>query len=175
MAMVLYPLLARALHLPPALAGLFIGGTIHDVAQVVGAGYMMGNETGDVATVVKLFRVSMLALVVITFAAGFKRARERADLERLDGCEAPRQPLVPWFLWLFLAMVAFNSVGAISPSMQTGLNTVSRASLVMAIAALGMKTSFAQLARVGWQPVALILVETLWLAAFVLAYALLRG
>jgi uncharacterized membrane protein YadS len=41
----------------------------------------------------------------------------------------------------------------------------------MAIAALGIKTSFAQLARAGWRPFALILVETLWLAAFVLACA----
>jgi len=61
-AMLLYPLLAHALHLPPALAGLFLGGAIHDVAQVVGAGYLMGQETGDAATIVKLFRVSMLAL-----------------------------------------------------------------------------------------------------------------
>ncbi|WP_373791912.1 YeiH family protein, partial [Delftia acidovorans] len=64
-AMVLYPLVARALHLPPELAGLFIGGTIHDVAQVVGAGYTIDQATGDYATIVKLFRVSMLAVVVV--------------------------------------------------------------------------------------------------------------
>ncbi|HMZ01156.1 MAG TPA: putative sulfate exporter family transporter, partial [Burkholderiaceae bacterium] len=58
LAMVAYPLIAKVLHLPPELAGLFLGGTIHDVAQVVGAGYMLNHETGDYATIVKLFRVS---------------------------------------------------------------------------------------------------------------------
>jgi uncharacterized integral membrane protein (TIGR00698 family) len=64
-AMVVYPLIATLLSLPPELAGLFLGGTIHDVAQVVGAGYILGQHTGDVATVVKLFRVAMLAIVVV--------------------------------------------------------------------------------------------------------------
>ncbi|MBC7715677.1 MAG: putative sulfate exporter family transporter, partial [Pseudorhodobacter sp.] len=65
LAMVLYPFISRALNLPPELAGFFIGATIHDVAQVVGAGYMISNQAGDVATIVKLFRVSMLAVVVM--------------------------------------------------------------------------------------------------------------
>ena len=174
LAMVLYPLLAKALNLPPALAGLFIGGTIHDVAQVVGAGYTLGTETGDIATVVKLFRVAMLALVVVVVASAFKRAREQAEAERAGGLAATKQPLVPWFLWLFVAMVALNSVGAMPSALQQALNAVSRASLVVAIAALGMKTSFMQLARAGWRPLVLILVETVWLAVLVLACALLR-
>ena len=70
-AMVFYPLIAVALKLPPELAGLFLGGTIHDVAQVVGAGYMIDHPTGDYATIVKLFRVSMLAVVVVAVSAMF--------------------------------------------------------------------------------------------------------
>jgi uncharacterized integral membrane protein (TIGR00698 family) len=169
--MVLYPLVARALDLPPALAGLFIGGTIHDVAQVVGAGYTLGPEAGDIATVVKLFRVAMLALVVVVVAAAFKRARDQAETEHAGGRVVAKQPLVPWFLWLFAAMVVLNSLGAVPVALQQGLNAVSRACLVVAIAALGMKTSFMQLARAGWRPLALILVETVWLAALVLASA----
>lgn len=75
-AMVVYPLIAKLLHLPPELAGLFLGGTIHDVAQVVGAGYTIDQHTGDVATVVKLFRVAMLTVVVVAVSAAFKRSRE---------------------------------------------------------------------------------------------------
>jgi uncharacterized integral membrane protein (TIGR00698 family) len=173
-AMVLYPLLARALDLPPALAGLFIGGTIHDVAQVVGAGYMLNPETGDIATVVKLFRVSLLALVVVAVAAAFKRERTNAERLHPGGAEPARQRLVPWFLWLFVAMVALNSAGTFSTTTQEALNTVSRAALVLAIAALGVKTSFIQLARAGWRPLVLILVETLWLAVLVLGCIALR-
>ena len=173
-AMVLYPLIARLLHLPPELAGLFIGGTIHDVAQVVGAGYILGHDAGDIATIVKLFRVSLLTVVVVVVSTAFKAARERAAAEHVGGRTPARQSLVPWFLWLFAAMVALNSFGAIPVAMQQGLNDLSRGCLVVAIAALGMKTSFAQLARAGWRPLALIVVETVWIAAFVLGVILLR-
>lgn len=172
LAMVLYPPVARLLALPPELAGLFLGGTIHDVAQVVGAGYMLGPATGDIATIVKLFRVAMLTLVVVGVSTAFKASREAAHAQ--DGGTAQRQPLVPWFLWVFVAMVLLNSLGAFSAPVQVGLNNVSRACLVLAIAALGMKTSFKQLASAGWRPFALILAETLWLAALVLACVLVK-
>ena len=71
-------------------------------------------------------------------------------------------------------MVALNSLGTLSTAMQAGFNDVSRACLVAAIAALGMKTSFAQLARAGWRPLALIVIETVWIAGFVLAVILIR-
>jgi uncharacterized integral membrane protein (TIGR00698 family) len=166
-AMVIYPLLARALHLPPALAGLFIGGTIHDVAQVVGAGYTLGQEAGDAATIVKLFRVALLAVVVVAVSAAVRRSRAASVDDH--GRAVARQPLMPWFLWLFIAMVALNSTGWIAPDLQTALGHVARGCLVVAIAALGMKTSFMQLARAGWRPFAMILAETLFLAVLVLS------
>ena len=169
-AMVAYPLIVKALGLPPELAGLFLGGTIHDVAQVVGAGYMVNPETADYATIVKLFRVSMLAVVVVIVSSVFKKQRELMA----EGTEAKKQPLVPWFLWVFVALVVLNSLGGVPAIVQTGLNDVSRACLVVAIAALGVKTSFMQLARAGWKPFALLLIETVWMAAFVLAVILLR-
>lgn len=172
LAMVIYPLVAKLLHMPPQLAGLFLGGTIHDVAQVVGAGYMINQETGDYATIVKLFRVSMLAVVVVLVSALFKR--ERAGSESIP-VGAKKHPLVPWFLWVFLALVIVNSVVSVPHDMQMGLNDISRACLVIAIAALGVKTSFGQLARAGWRPFALLLVETLWMACFVLGAVFLRS
>ena len=155
------------LPLPPELAGLFLGGTIPDVAQVVGAGYMLSPETGDYATIVKLFRVSMLAVVVVVVSTLFKKAREQG--EDGDGTVATKQALVPWFLWVFVALVIINSIGGVPAAVQAGLNDVSRACLVVAIAALGIKTSFGQLARAGWRPFLLLLIETLWMAGIVLA------
>lgn len=163
-AMVLYPLIAKILQLPPDLAGLFIGGTIHDVAQVVGAGYTIDQETGDYATIVKLFRVSMLAVVVVVIATLFKQQRKAST----DTHDSKKQPLVPWFLWLFVAMVIINSVGWMPSAVQHSLSDLSRNCLVLAIAALGMKTSFAQLSEAGWRPFLLLLIETLWMAIFVL-------
>lgn len=167
-AMILYPLVAQALGLPPHLAGLFIGGTIHDVAQVIGAGYTLGPATGDVATVVKLFRVAMLAVVVLAVSIAFKARRTQGE----DAQAPAPQPLVPWFLWLFVFLVILNSTVALPPLLLEQANTVSRACLMVAIAALGIKTSLQQLSRAGWRPMALILAETLWLALFVLGFAL---
>jgi len=174
LAMVIYPLIAQLLHLSPALAGLFIGGTIHDVAQVVGAGYTLGHEAGDYATIVKLFRVAMLTVVVVVVSSAFKKQRERAQAQHAAGRAPARQALVPWFLWLFVAMVAVNSLNLMSPMVLNGINDASRACLVLAISALGIKTSFAQLARAGWKPFVLLAVETVWMAAFVLAAVMLR-
>ena len=65
LAMILYPVVVSAFGLAQAEAGIFLGGTIHDVAQVVGAGYSLSPETGDAATLVKLLRVAMLLPVIV--------------------------------------------------------------------------------------------------------------
>lgn len=176
-AMVVYPLIARAFGLAPELAGLFLGGTIHDVAQVVGAGYMIDHPTGDYATIVKLFRVSMLAVVVVVVSAMFKTEREQAEREiAINGGRAAvkKQPLVPWFLWVFVVLVAINSLGFVPAEVGKGLSDFSRLCLVVAIAALGIKTSFQQLAKAGWRPFTLLLVETVWMAVFVLIAIFVR-
>lgn len=132
---------------------------------------MIDHPTGDYATIVKLFRVSMLAVVVVAVSAMFKSEREQAEREiAANGGKAvtARQPLVPWFLWVFVILVAVNSLGFVPAEVGKGLSDVSRLCLVVAIAALGIKTSFQQLAEAGWRPFTLLLVETVWMAAFVL-------
>ena len=170
-AMVMYPLLVRALGLPPALGGLFLGATIHDVAQVVGAGYSIDGATGDAATLIKLFRVALLSVVVAAVSLAFRAERQRERLAEQQASvgrhKLKRDSLLPWFLWLFVALALVNSAVDLPAPLLNGLNLASRACLVLAIAALGMKTSFMQLARLGWRPVVLIVSETLWLALFV--------
>lgn len=170
LAMLIYPLLAHALHLSAVQAGLFLGGSIHDVAQVVAAGYLLGAEAGDTATVVKLFRVALLTLVVIAASAAFRFGAAQGDGSARPG---PRVR-VPWFLWLFMALVLLQSVHAIPPAALPALSEVSRDCLVLAIAALGVKTSFQTLFQTGWRPFVLLLVETLWLATALLV-AVLTG
>jgi uncharacterized integral membrane protein (TIGR00698 family) len=159
-AMIVYPALVRFLDLGPIEAGVFLGGTIHDVAQVVGAGYGVSQETGDTATVVKLMRIAML-LPVIVVAAVLTRMRQ-------GGEPGTRPPLLPWFAVAFLVMVAINSAGWIAPTMQRFGGELSRWCLVVAIAAIGMKTELKQLVAVGFRPIALMIGETVFLAALVL-------
>ncbi|MEJ8810060.1 putative sulfate exporter family transporter [Variovorax ureilyticus] len=163
-AMIAYPMIARAFGLDDHGSGVFLGATIHDVAQVVGAGYSMSKETGDIATVVKLMRVAML-LPVIVFAVMCARA---------SGMQTggARPPLLPWFAVAFALLVAVNSTGWLPTAVTELGSDFSRWFLVAAIAGIGMKTQLRDLATVGLKPVALMLGETVFLA--ILALLLLR-
>jgi uncharacterized integral membrane protein (TIGR00698 family) len=156
--MILYPLFAVAIGFSHEQAGIFLGGTIHDVAQVVGAGYSISPQTGDIATYVKLLRVTMLLPVVFAIALAGRGA---------GGAAVAKAP-VPLFLLAFAALVALNSLGLLSKPVTDAASEVSRWCLVTAIAALGMKTSFKSLIVVGWRPVGLMVAETAWIGAFVL-------
>jgi uncharacterized integral membrane protein (TIGR00698 family) len=158
-AMILYPMLVPVIGLDHQRAGLFLGGTIHDVAQVVGAGYMISQKTGDIATYVKLLRVAMLLPVVATIALVLSRGRGGRS-----GAKVP----VPWFLFGFAALVALNSLGFLPKPAVDGAGEVSRWCLVVAIAALGMKTTFKSLIAAGWRPVGAMVAETLWIGGLVL-------
>lgn len=168
LAMVFYPPLALLLQLPDVAAGILLGGTIHDVAQVVGAGSMISPAAADVAIIVKLLRVLLLVPVVALLALYW---RGRADARVLSG----RPPLVPLFLLAFMGLVLLNSVGGVSATVGRWLGDLSRVCLVVAMAALGMKTSLARLVALGWRPVALMLAETLWLLALFVGYLWLAG
>jgi uncharacterized integral membrane protein (TIGR00698 family) len=159
-AMILYPMIANWLALSPQVAGVFLGGTIHDVAQVVGAGYSLSTETGDTATVVKLMRVAMLLPVILSATL----------ITRMQGVDTAgkRPPLLPWFAVGFLVLACINSTGWIAPVVQGSINELSRWCLVVSISALGMKTQLKELASVGIKPILLMIGETVFLAVLVL-------
>ena len=170
-AMVLYPMLVRWLGLDPLQAGFFLGGTIHDVAQVVGAGYSMGQQTGDAATVVKLMRVAMLVPVIMV-AAWMTRATNAQSVDGTTaGTPASRPPLLPWFAVVFVLLVLLNSLLHLPEVVVSTGHGLSRAFLVAAMAAIGIKTHLKDILSVGWKPVALMVLETVFLA--VLVYMLL--
>jgi uncharacterized integral membrane protein (TIGR00698 family) len=162
LAMIAYPILAHHLDLSAVTSGVFIGGSIHEVAHVVGAGYSISRETGDIATIVKLMRVAML-VPVIAFAALITR-RAESGAERTE-----RPPLLPWFAVGFLLLAGINSLGWIGSTMQTVTNDVSRWCLILAMSAIGMKTELKQIVAVGLKPVVLMLGEAVFLAVLVLS------
>lgn len=165
-AMVLYPVLVNYLGFDQSVAGVFLGGTIHDVAQVIGAGYSVSDQTGDTATFIKLLRVSLLVPVVFMLSLIFHtRGRQRED--------GQRNWLLPPFIITFVLLVAVNSTGVTPEPVRLVLIETSRWCLVTAVAALGMKTSLKMLLEVGWMPVSIIIVETLFLAGLVLAGVML--
>jgi len=159
LAMILYPIAVGALGWDHHAAGIFLGATIHDVAQVVGAGYSVSVDTGATATMGKLLRVALLLPVCIAFGLAL----------HVRGSEAAHAaPVLPWFAVAFAILVGIASTGWI-PAAVTDLGSViSRWFLVTAIAAIGMKTSLKSLVDMGLKPVMLIIVETLVLAGLVI-------
>jgi uncharacterized integral membrane protein (TIGR00698 family) len=181
LAMVAYPLLAHALGLSDAAAGFFMGATIHDVAQVVGAGYSISHEAGDLATVVKLLRVALLLPVILLASAlarsyMLREAREAAAKgEAASPAPSQRPPLLPWFAVAFALLVGINSSGWLpDPVVRSGVD-VSQACLVAAMAAMGLKTHLREIIAVGWKPVTLMLIETAFLAVLCLGYLAVFG
>ncbi len=161
LAMIVYPMIAQAVGLDPHAAGIFLGGTIHDVAQVVGAGYSMSQQTGDVATLVKLMRVAMLVPVIV-FAVLLSR-------HQAGEAQGPRPPLLPGFAVGFALLVALNSTGWLPGVVAKSGSDLSRWLLVASIAGIGMKTQLKELLTVGLKPVVLMIGETVFLAALTLS------
>lgn len=167
LAMIVYPIIAQLLGLDTFATGVFLGGTIHDVAQVVGAGFSVSDQVGETATTVKLIRVSLLApfVLVLTLSLRAAGAEERAG--------GARPPIVPGFVLAFLALAFVNSLGWIPEVVQSVLWALSKWAMLTAIAAVGMKTELRRILEVPRQSVVLIVLETLFIAGVVLGGTML--
>ena len=157
-AMVIYPAFQAPLGFDPFHMGVLLGGAIHDVAQVAGAGRMMSDQILADAIVTKLLRVAFLLPAVLMIAWWVRRSGRSAR-------EAKLQP--PWFLFGFVGLVAINSTGVLPGQVQWVLQQASTVLITVAIAALGIKTSLPGMLAIGVRPVALLTLETLFILAMV--------
>lgn len=160
-AMTVYPLLGYALGLEWEQMAMFLGGSIHDVAQTAGAGYSVSQEVGDLAILTKMIRVACLVPVVLLLALYFKPEQE---------ADQPRKGVIqlPLFLIAFVIFMTLNSMLEIPPIITESATQFSRYALVTAIVAIGLKTSVRDILTVGIKPVVLIAVETVLMALVVL-------
>lgn len=166
LAMTLYPVLAAQLKLSDAQAGFLIGASVHDVAQAIGGGFSFSAEAGEVAAIVKLTRVALLAPMLMLVALWLGRSGEAGSGTRI--------PLrLPWFILGFLAIVAVNSLVAIPRLVQSGAANAAQALLLLAIVATAMKARLHLLLDQGWQSFAPIIIATLTSFALSLGAALL--
>ncbi|MCW5645797.1 MAG: putative sulfate exporter family transporter [Sphingopyxis sp.] len=164
-AMTLYPVLAAELDLTDAQAGFLIGASIHDVAQAIGGGFSFSAPAGEVATIVKLTRVALLAPMLMLVALWLGRRGES------DG--ARKIPLrLPWFIVGFLGIAALNSLVTIPRPLQDGAATGAQGLLLLAIVATAMKARLHLLLDQGWRSFAPIVVATLTSFALSLGAAL---
>ncbi|MFT4715044.1 MAG: putative integral membrane protein (TIGR00698 family) [Paracoccaceae bacterium] len=162
LAMIIYPIFSTMLGLDSKMAGVFLGATIHDVAQVVGAGFSMSDETGEIATVVKLIRVAMLAPVVLIASLIIRRANAGGE------SAGQRPPIVPGFVLAFVILVILNSLHLFPNQLIDYSAGLSRWALLTAIAAVGLKTSLREVVKVGGPAIALLVTETAFIAVLMI-------
>ena len=163
--MVVYPIIAGQLELDPTSTSIFLGGTIHDVAQVVGAGYSVSEQTGDLATLTKLVRVAYLMPVVLCILLVIKLNVKKSNGSDLVNAKSPG---VPGFLIAFAVLMTINSLVELPELVTSSASELSRFALVVSITAIGMKSNLRRLLTVGIKPILLLVIETLWIAGLIL-------
>ncbi|MBU3032449.1 putative sulfate exporter family transporter [Paracoccus sp. XHP0099] len=161
LAMIFYPVLFGLLGLTDAQSGFLIGATIHDVAQVIGAGYSIDEAAGNIATIIKLQRVMMLPLVLLVVIL-------------VSGEGSAGSLRLPGFVIAFLGCFALNSTGLVSESLAALAATLSGWLLLIAISALGVRTSLAAVFNLGPRHLLLIVAETVFLLVMALGSVVSR-
>jgi uncharacterized integral membrane protein (TIGR00698 family) len=158
LAMLVYPPLCHLLGFDPQTTGVMLGGTIHDVAQVAGAGYAVSDSVGNAAVIVKLFRVFLLLPVVLAIGWYFTRMGARHSEARVP---------VPVFALVFLVLCIVNSIVPFVPALvpvygpvKSVLVDISTWGLLLAIGALGLGTSVQTIAGLGWRHITTVLGAT---------------
>ena len=159
LSLIAYPLLFNLLPIAPEQFGIFIGSTVHEVAQAVAAGQTISPEALQTAIMTKLIRVMCLAPVVV--ALSLLLFREKNDTEATH----QRIPIaLPHFIGFFILAVVVNSLWALPETLHQGLTFISQFSLTIAMAAMGFNTRWSTLRQAGLKPI--ILAAILFIVLF---------
>jgi uncharacterized integral membrane protein (TIGR00698 family) len=173
LAMFLYPALYhlnvqyQLVSLTPAAYGVFVGSTIHEVAQVVAAGHAVSEQATHTAVIAKMVRVMMLAPFLIMLSAGLSRSS--AQHAALSPSNEPHQGkhrasiVIPWFALGFVAVTGVNSLSLLPHAVVSGVINVDTMLLAMAMAGLGLTTHVSMIRQAGIKPLALAGVLFVWL------------
>ncbi len=163
LAMMLLPIAGAASGMSADAYGLWVGASVHEVAQVTAAAFQRGTEAGEVGTIAKLVRVLMLAPVVLTLGALAARRGRGA------GTGVP----IPWFVVGFVVMVAIASTGAVPGPILAASRMSVPILLAVALAGMGLKTDMGDLMRRGLRPALLAALSWLLICGLTLAMVLL--
>lgn len=163
LGMFLYPVLFKynILMMSPKEYGIYVGATVHEVAQVVVAGNSISKVAGDTAVIVKMTRVMMLApfLLVLSY---FLTKSPLTDTQAKKSLKTTKI-VIPWFAIYFLLVAGFNSLDLLPKDLVLVINNIDTILLAMAMAALGIETNFSKFKNVGLKPFILGGVLFIWL------------
>lgn len=154
LAMFVYPALYSVLGWDESLYGVYIGATVHEVAQVVAAGDAVGAHALANAVIVKLVRVMLLVPFLLIVGQWWLRRNKAEQPAQAGG----KRLTIPWFAFGFVAMVIINSVITVPTLAHDSLVLTGQIALAMAMAALGYETRIDKLRSLGFKPFLLALI-----------------
>lgn len=147
---VAYPIAGQLLSLSDSFFGFWAGTSINDTSSVVAASFAFSDAAGEIATMVKLTRTLAIIPTVIIFSIVYYRSKQ-AQGRKKQGRLALRG-LIPWFIIAFVVLAGLNSIGLIPITVSGSLRTISRFLMVIALAAIGLKTNLKLFVKTGWKP-----------------------
>lgn len=150
----MYPLLAH--WFTPETYGIYMGSTMHEVAQVVAAGHAVSPDAENAAVIAKMLRVMMLAPFLLFLAARVKQLTPAGNGEK-------SKITIPWFAIMFILVAVFNSFHLLPKAVVDMLVTLDTVLLAMAMAALGVTTHVSALKKAGVKPLLMALMLFVWL------------
>ena len=150
--------------------GIYIGSTLHEVAQVVATARSIGTEAADTAVIAKMVRVMMLAPFLIMLSAWLARDEVRSSAKSGNGpaqlgsgLPKKTQLAIPGFAIGFVAVVLFNSLHLLPAKVLPVMADIDTALLAMAMAALGLSTHLSAIRKAGFKPILLAMILFVWL------------
>jgi uncharacterized integral membrane protein (TIGR00698 family) len=149
--------------LSPTAYGLYVGSTIHEVAQVVAAGNAISEAAANTAVIVKMTRVMMLAPFLIALSALLARGDGRAERSHQGSTRQGHPVVIPWFAVAFVAVAGFNSFALLPAPVVGGIIETDTLLLAMAMSALGLSTHLSAIRQAGVKPLGLAALLFVWL------------
>jgi len=161
LTVVVFPWIGFALGMHDTGFGLWAGTAVNDTSSVVAAGYAFSEMAGNTAVIVKLTRTLFIIPIVLIFSFLSERLEAKSE-----GVKERRtinfKKIFPYFIVLFLVVVAFRSTGIIPGNIVTALSKTSKFCMIMALSAIGLRTSYGDIKNIGPKPMFLgLIVDTL--------------
>jgi uncharacterized integral membrane protein (TIGR00698 family) len=155
LTVILFPWFGKLLGLSDISYGLWVGTAVNDTSSVVAASYGFSEIAGSFAVIVKLTRTLFIVPIVLVFSYIHAKRKLQSVATAQTEEKVNIVSIFPWFVLLFLVMVAVKSTGALPENVVSGISSLSRMLMLMALGAIGLKTSVEEVKGVGWKPMAL--------------------
>ena len=161
LTVVAIPWIGIALGMSDTGYGLWVGTAVNDTSSVVAAGYAFSDFAGNTAVIVKLTRTLFIVPYVLIFSFITERLEAKTEVGH-GRTSINLKKIFPYFIILFLVVVTLRSIGIIPNTMVPALSKTSKFCMVMALSAIGLKTSFRDIKNIGLKPMILgMIVDTL--------------